>query len=123
MKQFIAVMKALSDPNRIKIMKILEVKEFCVCEITGILGLAQSTVSKHLKILADAGLVDSCKDGAWVNYKLAENPESHYAAVMQNNLKGWLNSDHQIKNILSRSDKVDRISICEAKEVLRIMNG
>jgi ArsR family transcriptional regulator len=57
MKAFIRVMKALSDPNRVKIMKMLEAKELCVCEITAILGLAQSTVSKHLKILEDADLV------------------------------------------------------------------
>ena len=70
-RTFIRVMKALSDPNRVKIMKMLEAKELCVCEITALLGLAQSTVSKHLKMLEDAGLVASWRDGAWVNYRLA----------------------------------------------------
>ncbi len=112
MKKFIRVMKALSDPSRIKIMKMLEVKELCVCEITAILGLAQSTVSKHLKVLEDAGLVDSSKDGAWVNYKLSEDYENEYAQVMQRQLKNWLKDETQIQEALIQVSTVDRRRIC-----------
>ncbi len=112
MKAFIRVMKALSDPNRVKIMKMLEAKELCVCEITAILGLAQSTVSKHLKILEDAGLVDSRKEGAWVNYKLTENFENKYAEVIQKHLKNWLDDAPQIEEVLSQVGTVDRQRIC-----------
>lgn len=114
MKTFIRVMKALSDPNRVKIMKMLEVKELCVCEITTVLGLAQSTVSKHLKILEDAGLVDSNKDGAWVNYNLTEEYETVYAQVMQKNLKEWLDESPQIKEAVQQVSFVDRLQICAA---------
>jgi len=114
MKAFIRVMKALSDPNRVKIMKILEVKELCVCEITAILGLAQPTVSKHLKILEDAGLVDFRKEGSWVNYKVTENFENEYAEVLQKHLKAWLNEAPQIQEVLSQVDTVDRQQICAA---------
>ena len=51
MKSFVKVMKALSDPGRVKIMKMLQRKVMCVCEIQAALGIAQSTASKHLKIL------------------------------------------------------------------------
>jgi DNA-binding transcriptional ArsR family regulator len=47
-------MKALSDPNRVKMMKMLQARPLCVCEIKAALGIAQSTASKHLKILEDA---------------------------------------------------------------------
>ncbi|NLJ29520.1 MAG: winged helix-turn-helix transcriptional regulator, partial [Deltaproteobacteria bacterium] len=47
MKDFIKVMKALSDPNRVKILKILQHKTLCVCEIQKVLGIAQPTVSNH----------------------------------------------------------------------------
>ncbi|MBU4121695.1 MAG: metalloregulator ArsR/SmtB family transcription factor, partial [Proteobacteria bacterium] len=57
MKEFIKVMKALSDPNRVKLIKMLQKRTMCVCEIQAALGIAQPTVSKHLKILEDAGLV------------------------------------------------------------------
>ena len=58
MKSFLKVMKALSDPNRVKIIKLLQQKMMCVCELQGALNIAQPTVSKHLKILEEAGLVD-----------------------------------------------------------------
>jgi len=117
LKKLIRVMKALSDPNRVMVLKMLEVKELCVCEITAILGLAQSTVSKHLKILEDAGLVDSWKNGAWVNYKLSENPENSYAEIMQKNIKTWLAADPQIMEKQAQAEKADRIVICAANEI------
>ena len=72
MKDFVRVMKALSDPNRVAIVKMLESKVMCVCEIVAALELAQPTVSKHLKVLEDAGLVASRKEGVWVNYHLSD---------------------------------------------------
>ena len=72
MKDFIKVMKALSDPNRVKIVKMLQHKTMCVCEIREALQIAQPSVSKHLKILEDAGLVASKKDGQWVDYYLTD---------------------------------------------------
>jgi len=99
MKQFIKVMKALSDPNRVKMMKILESRHLCVCEIKKSIGIAQSTASKHLKILEDAGLVTSFKDGLWVNYSLADGSDSPYSANMIGNLKHWLNDEMQIKDL------------------------
>ena len=70
MKETIKTFKALSDPNRIRIIKLLEIQPLCVCEITSILGLATSTVSKHLSILKDAGFIFEQKEGKWVNYHL-----------------------------------------------------
>ena len=57
MREFIKIMKALSDPNRVKMIKLLQRRVLCVCEIKEALGLAQSTASKHLRILEDAGLI------------------------------------------------------------------
>ena len=62
----------------------------CVCEMRAALGLAQPTVSKHLKILEDAGLLDFRKDGLWVNYHLAKGDGSPYAAALLGNLRHWL---------------------------------
>ena len=114
MKEFIRVMKALSDPNRVKIMKMLEAKGLCVCEITAVLGLAQSTVSKHLKVLEDADLVDSSKDGGWVNYKLMDDFENQYAAAMQEQLKSWLDDTPQIQEVVRLAKDADRQRISAA---------
>jgi ArsR family transcriptional regulator len=107
-------MKALSDPNRVKIVKMLGKKKLCVCEITAILGIAQPTVSKHLKVLEDAGFVESQKDGLWVNYYLLKNNESVHAAAMQQHLATGLADDRSIQEVLAKIDEVDREKICSS---------
>ncbi len=74
MKSFIVLSKAISDPTRVRMLKLLEGGELCVCEIMEVLGLVQSTASKHLNILKMAGLVESHKGGTWSYYRLAEKP-------------------------------------------------
>ncbi|TKB24787.1 winged helix-turn-helix transcriptional regulator [Desulfopila sp. IMCC35006] len=96
MKTFIRVMKALSDPNRVRVVKLLQAKELCVCEIQEVLGLAQSTVSKHLKILEDAGLVERQRQGTWIIYSLADGSESIFAKTMLDALGGWLDDDGEL---------------------------
>lgn len=108
MKPFIRVMKALSDPNRVKIIKMLEKKELCVCEVTAALGLAQPTVSKHLKQLEDAELVEYRKDGPWVNYRLATEGEYPFAAAMLKQISQWLNDDKEIVNLILQLPAFDR---------------
>ena len=66
-----ALTKALSDPNRVRILLALQRGELCVCQITELFGLATSTVSKHLSILHHAGLIRSRKTERWVYYRLA----------------------------------------------------
>ena len=95
MKEFIKVMKALSDPNRVKIIKMLQHKSMCVCEMQAALSIAQPTVSNHLKVLEDAGLVTYQKDGLWVNYSLSKGSSS-YADTLQENLRRWLRDDPDI---------------------------
>lgn len=96
MKSFIRVMKALSDPNRVRVIKLLQSGELCVCEIKEVLGLAQSTVSKHMKILEDAGLVDKNRQGTWMIYSLSDGSESIYATTMLTKLSGWLENDNEL---------------------------
>ena len=112
MKQFIKVTKALSDPSRVKILKILQLKELCVCEIKAMLGLAQPTISKHLKLLEEAGLVASRKEKLWVNYRLASGEDNIYAMTALQNLRGWLGDDAEIKSLLAMVPLIDRAKIC-----------
>lgn len=109
-------MKALSDPNRVKIVKMLQHRELCVCEIQNALEIAQPTVSKHLKILEDAGLVTSRKDGLWVNYRLSNGSSSPYAASLLGNLKHWLDSDPEIQEIVEKLPTLNREEICKGKK-------
>lgn len=111
MKGFIKVTKALSDPNRVKMVKMLQKKEMCVCEIQAALKIAQPTVSKHLKILEDAGLVENRKDGLWVNYRLADGRSSPYAANLLGNLRHWLEDDPEITGIAEKIPHIHRENI------------
>ena len=74
MREFMNITKALADENRVRTLLALRKGELCVCQITELFGLAPSTVSKHLSILFQAGLVESRKDGRWIYYKL---PDQH----------------------------------------------
>ena len=112
MKDFIRVMKALSDPNRTRILKLLQQKTLCVNEITSIIKLAQPTVSKHLKILKNADLVVSKKRGLWMYYQISNGADSPYAATMLGSLRHWLNELVQCdlsKTVLSDPSKTGGI--------------
>ena len=111
MRDFVKVMKAVSDPSRVKIMKMLQRKVMCVCEIRTALRTAQSTASKHLKILEEAGLITSYKDGLWVNYTLADGASSPYAAALIGNLKHWLEDVPDIVELVQRLPDIRRENI------------
>jgi DNA-binding transcriptional ArsR family regulator len=66
--------KALGDPTRLKIIYLLEHGELCVCEIMAALEKPQPTVSHHLNLLKNAGLLKWRKEGVWIHYKLS-NPK------------------------------------------------
>ena len=77
-----------------------------------LLGLAQPTISKHLKLLEEAELVESYKDKLWVNYRLAEAENSLYADAMLDNLRKWLQDDPEISALQLKSLQVNRETIC-----------
>ena len=89
MKDFLAVAKALSDPSRVRTLMFLRGGELCVCQIIEMLGLAPSTVSKHMAVLHQAGLVESRKDGRWIFYRLpGEDADLRVLAALR-----WVQAD------------------------------
>jgi ArsR family transcriptional regulator len=116
MKDFTKVMKALRDPNRVKIVKMLQHGELCVCEIQEALGVSQPTVSKHVKILEEAGLVHSRKDGLWVHYSLTDGGKSPYAATMLGNMKYWLEESADVSELVKRLPDIRRANLCKTCE-------
>lgn len=79
LETFETVAKAAADPSRVRILKLLESGELCVCQITAVLDLAPATVSKHLAVLKTAGLVQQRRDGKWVYYRRAERELNPHA--------------------------------------------
>jgi len=70
-KDDVKLIKALADENRLAILEMLQNEEKCACFILEELNISQPTLSHHMKILCDSGLVDSCKDGKWMHYSLS----------------------------------------------------
>ena len=73
MNEVLSVTKALSDGNRLRtVIALREMTELCVCQITEMLGLAPATISRHISVLQNAGLVENRKNGRWVFYRLSK---------------------------------------------------
>lgn len=106
------IFKALSDPNRLRILKMLQTKSLCVCEITDVLKLATSTVSKHLSILKSTGFIIEEKDGKWVNYLLNPRPFDARISSVLSTIDFWISDDQLIISDKQKVQKVDRNEVC-----------
>ena len=72
MKELATIFKALSDETRLRIVKLLEKGELCVCDIVAALDIVQPKASFHLGVLKEAGLIKDRKQGKWTHYSLNE---------------------------------------------------
>jgi len=116
------IFKALSDTNRLRILKMLEERPLCVCEIQTVLSLATSTVSKHLSILRDAGLIYDEKVNKWVNYHLNRQSTNNVIKVLLPLLSTWMPQDDSTQSDLQTVRSVDRNQLCKVqltKETIR----
>jgi len=110
------IFKALSDTNRLRILKMLDVRQLCVCEITEVLNLATSTVSKHLAILKEAELISDRKEGRWVTYKLSDSEVSSKITDLLHDFEISLGDCQTINTDAVMVKTVDKIEICCNKE-------
>jgi len=113
MKDVVKVFKAIADENRLRILGMLKGKTLCVCEIAEVLGLAQSTVSRHLKILEDSGLVYRKKDGLWVEYSLPPAPPGSLSGKVLDVVQDVLDEDPLIRQDRQNAEQVDRNIVCQ----------
>jgi ArsR family transcriptional regulator, arsenate/arsenite/antimonite-responsive transcriptional repressor len=116
MRNLMAVLKALADENRVRVVMALGPKELCVCQIVELLGLAPSTVSKHMAILKQAGLVESRKEGRWMFYRAAGDDAPVEAREMAATVLRLLARDRQAAEDAKRLRqilKTDRDELCK----------
>jgi len=107
MRDFMAITKALADEPRVRVLLALRRGELCVCQIVELLGLATSTVSKHMSILKQARLVESRKEGRWMYYRLAGKDAPKVVQQVMAWVANSLASDPQVVR-----DKKRLASIC-----------
>jgi DNA-binding transcriptional ArsR family regulator len=93
LRRYEAVMKAVADPTRVRILKMLEAGELCVCQIIAVLALSPSTVSRHLSQLKSAGLVNDRNERKWVHYSLDRKSDDAYVKGILRALSTWMNRD------------------------------
>jgi len=115
MREFMAITKALSDPSRVRILLALRRLELCVCQITELFGFAPSTMSKHLSILHQAGLIRSRKTERWVYYRLPDRPLPTVAREALDWVRKSLAGTDEVKadaKKLKQILKIDPVEIC-----------
>lgn len=84
------IFKALGDENRIRILKMLKHGERCACELLAELNISQPTLSHHMKLLCDAGIVNGRKEGKWMHYSISCDGVKNIRMLM----KELLSSEH-----------------------------
>jgi len=118
MNSFIEITKALSDPSRVRALLALRGRELCVCQLNELLGLAPSTVSKHMSILRQAGLVASRKEGRWAYYrrvgKEASGLERSTFRWLDNSLSGSVDYESDLQ-ALERILQVSPEVLCQTQ--------
>ncbi len=121
LRDYETVLKAAADPTRVRILKILEGGELCVCQVIAILSLGQSTVSKHLFLLRTAGLIQDRRDKKWIHYSIDRKSDNPYVGTLLRNIRKWLNDDPLILKDLERAAlarDIGPVVICERKMTL-----
>jgi ArsR family transcriptional regulator len=111
-KESTNIFKALSDKNRLRILKMLQIKPLCVCEITDVLQLAASTVSQHLSILKKDGFILEDRDGKWVNYLINQRPDDQRISAILSQLDFWIGDNAVIESDKQKVKVVNRFEVC-----------
>jgi ArsR family transcriptional regulator len=125
MDDVVRIFKALSDETRVRIIKLLEHGELCVCDIGAALGMVQPKVSFHLGVLKNSGLLKDRKQGKWVHYSLdesemfkrflllsvAEKVSDKEVEADKNRLKTFLQNKDEDENVVPMSSR--RAECCQ----------
>jgi ArsR family transcriptional regulator len=111
MRDFLAITKALGDEPRVRALMALRRGELCLCQIIDLLGLAPSTVSKHMTLLQQAGLIARRKEGKWHYYRLAEDSPSPRVRATLDWIADCLDREPAVRGDRKRVDEVKRISL------------
>lgn len=117
MSDVVRISAALSDPSRVRLLWACFGGERCVCQLVELLGLSNATVSKHLSVLRDAGLLVSRKEGRWVHYRLPPEPSEAAREATE-----WVRRHGEVVRSEDR-DRMERILTLEPAELCRMQRA
>jgi ArsR family transcriptional regulator len=118
MNDVVRIFKALADPTRLRIMLLLRRRDLCVCELMFILGMEQSRVSHHMRVLRDAGIAEDVREGRWIIYRVPRAlrglVEDLFAGALQERIEGSGEMDADVRKLKACVRENIRGRVCEA---------
>ncbi len=118
-KDVVRIFKALADPARLRIMILLGRRELCVCEIMFVLGMEQSRVSHHMRVLRDAGIAEDVREGRWIIYRIPEASrglvEGLFAGALRERIEGCGETAADAHKLKACVRENIRGRVCEAR--------
>lgn len=121
LNKLLKILKALSDANRIRALAAARHGDLCACQIIDLLGLAPSTVSKHMDILKDAGFISSKKQGKWTYYSLSKDKRNPTLQALITLVFTTLEKDSTVKTDRRKLKKILEVTpmeLCQSKKCL-----
>ena len=107
------IFKALSVETRLRVIKLLEDRELCVCELMQVLDMSQPRISRHLSVLKNAGLVDDRRAGKWVHYSLSKKVNNREVKTVLKSMTLLENNNPTVKKDRENLKKAVRLGEIE----------
>ena len=108
----VRILSAAAEPSRLRILAALRGRRLCVCELCAALGLKQSVMSQHLRVLRDCGLVRDSKNGLWVDYELSAAARRGPSGRLLKAILDEAESDEVIRRDRKAVARADRARLC-----------
>ena len=115
MKKIANIFKALSDDTRLRVVKLLQERELCVCELMQVLDMSQPRISRHMSVLKNAGLLEDRREGKWVHYSLRKETPEKEIKILLDSMVVIANDDTVFKadqKKLKKAVKLGEIKTC-----------
>jgi len=109
MREIANIFKALSDDTRLRVIKLLQERELCVCELMQVLAMSQPRISRHMSVLKNAGLVEDRREGKWVYYSLRNEAQGKETKIILDAMVVVANGDAVVKADQKKLQKAVRV--------------
>jgi len=118
MKKIASIFKALSDDTRLRVIKLLQERELCVCELMQVLEMSQPRISRHMSVLKNAGLVEDRREGKWIHYSLRKKSPEKAIKIILDSMAVLANDEVVVKadkKKLKKAVRLGEIKTCGNK--------
>jgi ArsR family transcriptional regulator, arsenate/arsenite/antimonite-responsive transcriptional repressor len=122
MSKLIEISEAIFDEYRLQVIKLLQTREMCVCELAAVLNLSSSRISQHLAILKRSKIVKERREGKWIYYSLLPKTIEGFNKSWNQFLEVSPESLPEMKNVIKRLQKMDLADVREQCAIRKVTN-